>query len=364
MAHAGPALLVLLVCGCSHAEPFAVSDPVQDGPFAPGAVVRLTYGAELSPASWLPAGDTLVLTERDQDRSEGDVCLFLLPAGGGTRQGGFCSGSHLQGDSIELFSSPAVSSERTLAVTYRHQRVGGSLFGSIRTGPLATPFIATDVASLPFSLNGRIFQNATDLAWQTDGSLVLLAWTDEILEKTCGGLSCDELIRIPYGAVRAAPGASGSLSAVTGTYLATSVTPDGQGGLFTTYPASDQLWRISAGDSVAVHDFGAGSKVRDADYRAGKVAVILGGFSSFATDDIGVIQTEDGVGALAILDLATGAAGVVSPPDMLFRDPALSPDGRSVVARGSHFTTASGGPGNIDTVLTRPGGDLWRITLP
>ena len=359
MAHAGPALLALLVCGCSHAEPFAVSDPVQEGPFAPGAVVRLTYDAGLSPASWLAAGDSLVLTERDQDRREGDVCLFLLPAGGGTRQGGFCSGSHLQGDSIELFSSPAVSSERILAVTYRHQRLGGSVFGSIRTGPLATPFIATDVASLPFSLNGRIFQNATDLAWQADGSLVLLAWTDEILEQTCGGLNCDELIRIPYGAVRTAPGAGGSLTAVSGTYLATSVTPDGQGGLLTTYPASDQLWRVSAGgDSVAVHDFGPGSLPRDAHRAAGKVVVVTGGAASTAVDDIGVIQTSSGFGNLVVLDLASGTATGVGPANMLFRDPVLSPDGRSVVAIGSEFV-----PGGVPQFL-RPEGDLWRISLP
>jgi hypothetical protein len=363
MAHSGLVLLALLVLGCSHAEPFAVSDPVQDGPLAPGAVIRLTYSAGVSPASWLPVGDTLVLAERDQDRDEGDVCLFLLPAGGGTRQGGYCSAGYLQADSIESFGSPAVSSDRTVAATYRHQRLGGSAFGAIRAGPLATPFIATDVASLPFSLNGRIFQNATDLAWQPDGSLVFLAWTDEAYQpcETCDG----DLYRIPYGIVRVDPGTPGLSAPVVGGYLATSVTPDGMGGLFTTYAGSDQLWRISAGgDSVAVHDFGPGSKVRGADHRAGKVAIILGGTELRVTDDIGVVQVEDGVGALAILDLASGSTAVVSPPDMLFRDPALSPDGRSVVARGSHFTTAIDGFGNVDTVLTRPGGDLWRINVP
>ena len=350
MTHGGPVMLALLVLGCSHAEPFAVADPVQEVPFAPGEVVRLTYGQGVSAAGWLPAGDTLVLAQNDPDQRVGDICLYLLPAGGGTHRGGFCSSSHQQADSLETFGNPAVSDNGTIAVTYRHQRLGGSTFGVIRTGPLALPFTATDVSSLPFSLNGRVFQNATDFAWQPDGSLAFLAWTDEVWEKLCAGLPCDELVRIPYGAVRLPPGAGGGATAVTGTYLATSITPDGAGGLFVTYPASDQLWRISAaGDSVAVHDFGPGSMVRDADYRAGKVAVILGGTQSIAADDIGVMQVQPGAGAVAILDLASGTVAVVSPPDMFFHDPALSPDGRHVVALGGFISQ---------------GESLWRINIP
>lgn len=351
MAHVSPVLLALLVLGCSHAEPFAVSDPVQDGPFAPDAVVRLTYGAGVSPASWLPAGDTLVLAARDDDRHEGDVCLFRLPAAGGTRQGGYCSTGHAQSDSVEDYGSPAVSRDRTLAVRYFHRRLGGSTFGAIRIGPLATPFVATEITSVPFFQDGRLMHNVSDLAWQPDGSLVFLAWTDEILERTCGPRRCDVLLRIPFGAYHTTPNPDGAPRAVPGSFLATSITPDGQGGLFATFPASDQLWRISPdGDSVVVHDFGAGSKVRGADYRAGKVAVILGGTEVVATDDIGVIQTDDGVGVVTVLDLASGTTAVVSPPNMLFRDPVLSPDGRSVVARGGQLTTA--------------GGDLWRMTVP
>lgn len=363
MAHVSPVLLALLLLGCSHAEPFAMSDPVQDGPFAPGAVVRMTYGEGVSAASWLPAGDTLVLAGRDEDRRDGDVCLFLLPAAGGTRHGGYCASGYAQADSTETFGSPTVSGDGTVAVTHYRQHRGGSRFGSIRAGPLAIPLVAAELSTLPFALDGRIFQAATDLAWEPDGSLVFLAWTDEVNEP-CG--ACDGVLyRIPYRILRLDPAAPGPPVPVTGGYLATSLTPDGQGGLFTTYAASDLLWRISAaGDSVAVHDFGAGSHVRGADHRAGKVAVILRGLSSFAADDIGAIQTRDGMGVLAILDLASGTEAVVGPPDMLFRDPALSPDGQSVIARGSHFTTTIDGFGNVDTVLTRPGGDLWRLSVP
>ncbi len=351
MAHAGPALLALLILGCSHAEPFAVSDPAEDGPFAPGAAVRLTYGSGISPAAWLPNGDTLVLAARDEDRNEGgrtglpigDVCLFLLPAVGGSREGEYCSATWAQADSLETFGSPAVSAARALAFKYFHQRIGGSTFGSIRTAPLDPPLVPTVVSPLPFAFGNRLIQDVSDLAWQPDGSLVFVAWTDEVLEKTCAGIPCDELLRIPYRVIHLA---GGTASAVPGTYLATSVTSDGAGGLFATFPASDQLWHITpAGDSVPVHDFGPGSLVRDAHQAAGRVIVVTGGDASAELDDIGMIQTNIGFGSLLLLDLLSGTASAVGPAGMEFRDPVLSPDGRAVVA----ISVA---------------GDLWRIDLP
>ena len=363
MARVGPALLLLLVLGCDHAEPFAVSDPAVDGPFAPGAVVRLTFGPGISPATWVPSGDTLVMAARDQDRGEGDVCLFLLPARGGTRRRLACSTGHAQSDSIEIFAAPSVSASAMLAFTYFHRRVAGSTFGSIRSSLLDAPHEASELTSLPFSAGGRLFQKATDLGWQDDGSLTFVGWTDEVLERTCNGIPCDELLRIPYGVFRAVPGAG--VTAVPGTHLVTSATPDGNGGLLATFPGNDHLWRISpAGDSVAVHDFGNASGVRDADFRAGKVAVIVGGNWTDAVDDIGLMRTDAGYGDLVVVDLASGTVTRVGPADMLFRDPALSPDGRSVVATGTQFTTIPLGMGLFDTVMTRPDGDLWRIDLP
>ena len=365
MTRAGPVLLVLLALGCNHAEPFAVSDPVEDGPFAPGPPVRLTFGEGVSPAAWLPDADTVVLAARNEDRPEGDICLVLLPAAGGARSSDLCSRSYQQGDSIEVFRAPAVSPDREVAYPYFHRRSGGSTFGSLRTLSLGSASQPVDVSPLPFSMGGRVFQEASDLAWQPDGSLVFIGWTDEVLEKTCMGLACDELVRIPFGVMRISGGA---LSTVPGTYLATSATPDGNGGIYATFPTSDALWRISpAGDSVAVHDFGPGSLVRGADHKAGKVAVIVGGHHSVATDDIGVFQTASGFGDLVVLDLASATVTRIGPPDMLFRDPALSSDGRSVVAIGSSFIVVPRPPPFAvfsDTTYARPQGDLWRMNLP
>lgn len=364
MTRACPALLVFLVLGCDHAEPFAVSDPAEDGPFVPGQVVRLTYGTGISPAAWLPGADTVVLAARSEDRDEGDVCLVLLPASGGTRSSDLCSHSYQQGDSVEVFRAPAVSPDREVAYPYFHRRSGGSTFGSLRTLALGSASQPTDVNPIPFASGARVFQEVSDLAWQPDGSLVFIGWTDEVLEKTCGGLPCDELVRIPFGVMRTSGGAPAVLP---GTYLATSATPDGNGGLFATFPNSDELWRIStAGDSVAVHDFGPGSKVRGADHQAGKVAVVVRGTHSVAVDDIGVFQTSSGFGELVVLDLPSGTVTRIGPQDMLFRDPALSTDGRAVVAIGSAFTVTPRSPGSpiMDTTYARPLGDLWRMNLP
>jgi hypothetical protein len=276
-----------------------------------------------------------------------------------------CSHSYQQGDSIEILAAPAVSPDRDVAFPYFHRRSGGSTFGSLRTVSLGSASTPTDINPIPFSMGARLFQEVSDLAWQPDGSLVFIGWTDEVLEKTCGGLVCDELVRIPFGAIRISGGAA---AAVPGTYLITSATPDGNGGLYATFPTGDELWRISAaGDSVAVHDFGPGSKVRGADHQAGKVAVILGGNYSVAADDIGIFQTASGFGDLVVLDLATATVTRVGPQDMLFRDPALSSDGRSIVAIGSAFTAVPRPPpfsNLLDTIYSRPQGDLWRIVVP
>lgn len=366
MAHAGPALLaILLLVGCDHAGPFTVSSPAEDGPFAPGAVARLTFGSGISPAGWLPSSDTLVLAARDEDRSEGDICLFLLPASGGTRGGGLCSPTFNQADSVELFGAPVVSSSRTVAFTYKHRRQGGSTFGSIRSGPLSVPFAPVELSSLPFSMGGRLIQDASDLGWVTDDDLSFLAWTDEVVERDCPAGPCDVLLRIPLGGMRVSQG-GGGVTPIAGTWLATSVTPDGNGGLFATFPGSDQLWRVSAsGDSAAVHDFGPASGVRGADHKAGRVAVIVAGDAMAEADDLGLISTSSGFGELVVLDLASGTTTRVGPLDMIFRDPALSPDGRKVVAIGTHFTTTRQPSSSlVDTVLARPQGDLWRISLP
>jgi Tol biopolymer transport system component len=98
-----------------------------------------------------------------------------------------------------------------------------------------------------------------------------------------------------------------------------------------------------------VYDFGARGIARGVQVESGRLVAVVGGdvVASFNPDLGALIQSDDG-GYLYWVDLASGTATQLPDTGFRYRRPALSPDGRRVVAEVQ-------GPG---------GPDLWMIELP
>ena len=82
---------LLLLLGCGHSEPFTNPDTGTDQPFNPGPPVRLTAnaGGDLQPA-WTADASGLLYSISDPARQDRDVCLGLIPAGGGRQSDQWC----------------------------------------------------------------------------------------------------------------------------------------------------------------------------------------------------------------------------------------------------------------------------------
>jgi hypothetical protein len=106
-----------------------------------------------------------------------------------------------------------------------------------------------------------------------------------------------------------------------------------------------------------VHDFGPAGVARDVHASGSRVAVVVGGRVAFGVHPrAGPVQWDSG-GTLHVVDLDGGDDLVLDTPGRLYRRPAVSPDGSSIVAEG--FPLVITGPASApDTTVSRSG-DLY-----
>ena len=160
-----------------------------------------------------------------------------------------------------------------------------------------------------------------------------------------------------------------SVIPVSGTTWATSVAAvPGDGQIYFTLAGSTRVFQKSLPDGAAntVYDFGATGIVRDVQAAAGQVVAIVGGVVKVFDDSGNPIQQDSG-GRLFLLDVATGTARELPKPATIFRNPAIAPDGASVVAEAYHLTITSrvlveGQPPVVDTLVTGTP-ELWEFPL-
>jgi hypothetical protein len=135
-----------------------------------------------------------------------------------------------------------------------------------------------------------------------------------------------EIVRLDFGS------ATPVLHVLPGTNQASSVAVAGRDTLFFTINGDTRILRLTlADDSVAVvHDFGSGKIARDVQVDAGRVVAVVGGNVSFTQDSTGGIQRDSG-GTIVVVDPSNGNESPLAQGS-LFRHPALSPDGRRIVA--------------------------------
>lgn len=350
LAQAGPAaLLGLALLACAHEVPFRPDSYGSDTPFGPGTLARLTLNRapDRTPA-WTPDGAGLWYSVARTDRPDRDHCLGRLPPGGGSRVETRCQTGLAAEDSNDVLEAPSAASDGRLAYVHIAGRIGA-----------LTPFLSELVVApagggaparrlgLPYAPPGRRgYDRASHIQWVGGDTLVFLANVWIFSQNVLAGTI--DTTQSGMGVERLGPG--GTPERVPLTDFASSVTSgDTAGVLYVTYVGDSRVVRLAGGDTATVHDFGALGIARDVQVRAGRLVAVVGGdvVAGYSVDLQMPLQFDEG-GYLYVVDLANGTR--VQLPDTAFRyrRPALSPDGRRVVAE----------------VMTPQGEDLWAIALP
>src|SRR5258705_859139 len=102
--------LLLAAFACDRPTPPEPGDYTPGGPFNTDSPRQLTFspGPDLSPA-WLPDGSGIIYQFVRLDQIDGDRCLGVLPAEGGTLRAEICNNTVAGADSTDAYGDPAVS---------------------------------------------------------------------------------------------------------------------------------------------------------------------------------------------------------------------------------------------------------------
>ncbi|MGH7538668.1 MAG: hypothetical protein ACREMF_08545, partial [Gemmatimonadales bacterium] len=337
--HLAP-VAVAALAGCGHESPLVVEDYAPNEPSDTGPLVRLTYnpGVDLGP-SWLPDGSGFLYTAQRIDRADVDRCFALLPAAGGTIQREICNRAPAADDSLNVYTAPASASDGRLAYVRATSSlaVGPPLFPHYHELVLATlagPDQAAVLERLPVTgPSGAVYGEVTHLHWLGEGALVFVAQHVEYVS-LCRGCPPDtlssgvEIARIELG------GPTPTLSVLPRTDQASSLDVAGSDTIYFTVNADPRVFRLILSIDLleVVRDFGAGVVARDVQVVGQRLVAVVGGnVATISQPGVGTFQVDSG-GTLVLVDLAGGLETPLTPPGLLFRRPALSPDGRRVVA--------------------------------
>jgi len=350
---------------CDHTAPFGPGQYEPRGPYTHSAPMRLTFnlGQDLAPA-WMPAGSEVLYTVERLDDSTRSRCLARLPGGGGARLATLCDPDPLAADSTIVYEAAAPARDGRLAFVR-----GASLFRFDRAP--STRYLALATVSDPERFRvlarflfrspaGQLEENAADIGWVDDSTIVYLAeaWQPPPGELPAG----DTLIYgLEIGLVDLRGGGA-ALSIVPGTQWASSVAVgDTAGVIYYTLGGDSRVFRrsLATGDVSVLFDFGSAGIARDVQVRDGRLVAVVGGQVSFAFDSTRdqFVQSDEG-GVLHVVELGTGTDVATPLSDNFYRHPALDAAGH-VVVEGYAFTVDDLGDTTRTTVA-----DLWRFDVP
>ncbi len=372
--HPALVLLTLMQLACSHSEPFAPPDTATDSPLEPNVhPLRLTYGGGTDPA-WL--SDTEILysyasLEHGNHHHSPDICLGILPSSGGTRVRSICSASALEADTLDIFTqaAPEPGSDRLAFIRARLDPANQSGLTSVVAGPLDSIPDGVVLANARFpGPHGQVVAIGL-LRWMSAGTLVFLG-ADDAVSSPCP--TCDPLVvRRWRDAYLLAASGSGAPQVLPGADFATSATPGASGQVVLTFASDPRVVRhdVGSGAESVIATFDPTRIPRDADQANGRIVVVAGGKLLQVTDDAGdPAQGFDQGGELQIVDATTGLITPMPVPNLFFRRPRWSPDGKALVAEGYPYEIVTtvppdGTPSYPDTVVS-PVADLYRIDVP
>jgi hypothetical protein len=362
-------LLPLGLSGCGHSQPFGSNPDQTDQPFDPSPPVRLTLnrGHDREP-TWMPDGSGILYSTQLAGRQDNDICLALLPPGGGSQRFLTCHLSSEPDVLTETIESPAPSSDGRLAF------VGASFPAdavtpdnqAISLAPLTDPAARQSLIAVPYTIpGGRVHGGVSRLAWLGPNRLLYLAEAVHIVrdcevcprETLRSGL---EAVWLNSGSPQAEP------QVIPGSDYASGVsTGPTEDEVFYTLGGDSRVYHrvLSTGAISVVYDFAAAGIVRDIHVVGTRIAAVVGGRVHFAADPaLGPTQWDSG-GIVHVVDLQEGTDLALEGPG-LFRRPRLSPSATGVVAEGyALLFTTDPETSQVDTTVSELA-DLYLFGQP
>jgi hypothetical protein len=358
-------LCLVVTAACSHSEPFSNPQGSED-PFDPGPPARLTLNtAHDGHPSWRADGSGILYSAQQVERADADVCLAELPPTGGRRLHLTCDipGDKLTTDAAQ--SATAHPDGRVALLSAGNGSLGGegAVFLNIALMPTLDALDAEMVRPLPFTPSGGTGQDyAGHLRWLSSDVLVYVGQSFRI-KRDCPTCALDTVLLNTEVTTLSLANAPAAGTAVPGTSLATGVTPVQEGAaILYTLPGDSRIYRrvLAGGEVTVVHDFGLAGIARDVHAAGTRIAAIVGGRVAFTVHPLhpalGTVQWDSG-GVLHVVELGESGSIVLDTPGLLYRRPALSPDGSGIVAEG-YPLIITGPPTAPDTTVGKSG-DLY-----
>ena len=346
-------LVLALPMACSHTEPFPTDPPGPGGPFDPIPPIRLTFnpGQDLAPSWRITRPGLLYSFQTSQPDS--DICIGLLPAGGGARTGEKCFLGDPAGTSRNVLAEPTEGPTGRLAWVETHHPV--ALFTPLRTVLRAGSFARADsgmvVREMPyFAPSGITHSIMTHLAWLGPDTLAVIA-ADVSYQQPPGCPNCplDTVLVNPEIALFDLGQSPAAETDIPGTLGATSLWLSADGtALVYTIAADSQVYRqaLVGGTVSVVHNFGTGRVVRDAQISANRLWAVVDGATGGPVDR---------GGHLTVVDLSNGQETLYPDIAHYFRRPAVAASGARVAVQ-TYGVTYPAPDTIVETVA-----DLWLV---
>lgn len=341
--------LAVWLAACAHETPFRPGSYGPEGPFNPGGLSRLTLNpaADRTPA-WTADGSGIWYAFARTDRTDADHCLARLPAAGGVRSETRCHQTLAAEDSTDVLEMPGAAPDGRLAYVHVTGRIGAPTPDGGELVIVPAGGVPARVLRLPHAPGRRGYDRVSHVQWLGD-TLVFLAQLWIYVQDNLAGIR--DTIESGIGIELLVPGDTLPRRVPLTDWASSVALSDTAGVLYYTINGDSRVFRrhLAAGDTATVYDFGALGIARDVQLRAGRLVAVVGGDVTAGFDaNLGALIQNDEGGFLYWLP--PGTTTPVQLPDTAFRyrRPALSPDGRRIVAE----VRMAGGP------------DLWLVELP